>query len=146
MATMVVLNGKHRGEWYTVPATPTGLVVGRGENLIAEIVDPRVSREHLRVAWSDEAGAYVAEDLDSHNGTKVNGRTCTTRPLKDGDTILLGHTLLAFTEQEFADQGEVDPFVEDMRSHHQATLKQFEEREKYTEAAALFSRLFRRKR
>jgi FHA domain len=43
---------------------------------------------------------YEIEDLDSPAGTFVNGRKITRQPLKNGDRIYLGETVLDFSEKE----------------------------------------------
>ncbi|HOX06446.1 MAG TPA: FHA domain-containing protein [Planctomycetota bacterium] len=43
---------------------------------------------------------YEIEDLDSPAGTFVNGRKVTRQPLKNGDRIYLGETVLDFSEKE----------------------------------------------
>ncbi len=43
---------------------------------------------------------YEVEDLDSPAGTFVNGKKVTRQPLKNGDRIYLGETVLDFSERE----------------------------------------------
>ncbi len=43
---------------------------------------------------------YEIEDLDSPAGTFVNGRKVTRQPLKNGDRIYIGETVLDFSEKE----------------------------------------------
>src|SRR5438309_5589247 len=53
------------------------------------VVDPRVSRRHLRLASRD--GRLTVTDLGSANGTAVNGVAITTETqLQQGDTIQAG--------------------------------------------------------
>ena len=148
MATLVVINGRHRGEWYTVPETENGLILGRSDELLAEIIDPRISRQHLKVCRHPETERFVAQDLGSHNGTRVNGHRISLHHLKDGDVIQMGHTVLCFTEEDLADQDQIDPFIEACEAKAAPLLEKINEREEYTEAASLFSRIFgsRRKR
>lgn len=147
MATIVVINGRHQGEWYTIGQKP--MTFGRDDDLLAEIIDPRVSRRHLQVRPTD-ADRYVAVDLNSHNGTKVNGESVAAGdegayPLAEGDVIQIGHTLLAFTLNELTDNQQMEPFIERMREKASSTLKHLEKRDRYSEAAALFSRLLGRR-
>jgi len=54
------------------------------------IVDaPLVSRVHCRFTLS-ETGELEVEDLDSTNGTLVNGRRVTRATLTPGDTVKVG--------------------------------------------------------
>ncbi len=144
MATIVVLNGRHEGEWYTVGVSP--LTFGRDDGILAQIIDPRVSRDHLRVFRDAKTGDYIAEDLNSRNGSRVNGRPIESYVLADGDLIQIGHTILAFTTGELSDEELIEGFVEKMRGKAGNTLENIENREQYTEAAALFSRIFRWKK
>lgn len=145
MASIVVINGRHRGEWYSIPATPRGLVVGRSDQLLAEIIDPRVSSQHMRIFKNDESGLLTLEDLDSRNGTRVNGKSVNKKDLSEGDLIQIGHTLLGFTEEDVPEDPEkLEALIDAFRGKAGPTLEQVEKREEYTEAAALFSRIFRR--
>jgi pSer/pThr/pTyr-binding forkhead associated (FHA) protein len=76
----------------------TGL--GRGPENNVVIPDNRVSRRHALI--QREGNRYMIDDLDSLNGTWVNGeRISSRRELKSGDTLYIGHT--QFTFQTVAD-------------------------------------------
>ncbi len=74
-----------------------------------------VSGYHARI---DPAGrAYILTDLQSKNGTFVNGERVTSTKLKDGDQILVGKHTIVFTlspEEIQADQKLTEPtmFIE----------------------------------
>jgi hypothetical protein len=86
-ATVVVKDGPLEGRRVDVG---TELVVGR-EGAALTLPDLEVSRRHA-VLRSDD-GAVWLEDLESANGTWVNGRRIATRTrLADGDLVRLGHT------------------------------------------------------
>ncbi len=55
---------------------------------------PLVSRLHCRVIVSDE-GQIEVDDLDSTNGTWVNGRRESKASLKDGDLLRVGRVEFA---------------------------------------------------
>jgi pSer/pThr/pTyr-binding forkhead associated (FHA) protein len=60
-------------------------------------LDGGVGRRHLRLAV--QHNQIVAEDLDSTNGTLINGQKLAPRhpqPLRDGDTVQLGKLILRF--------------------------------------------------
>jgi pSer/pThr/pTyr-binding forkhead associated (FHA) protein len=102
MATIVVLNGHNKGEWYTVGKR--AFVFGRDSKLLAQINDPCVSRNHMEVRLESSDGCYYAVDMDSHNGVFVNSeRVVKFKMLHEGDVIQIGHTLMAFTLDEFDD-------------------------------------------
>lgn len=57
--------------------------------------DPRISRTHAELSRSD--GQWVLNDLNSSNGTYANGRRIQRHPLRDGDQIEVGSTVLTFS-------------------------------------------------
>jgi hypothetical protein len=70
-------------------------VIGRDSTNAAFIDDRQVSRHHARISWSE--GEFWIEDLNSLNGTRVNGETLTSRhKLAPGETINVGDTNLTF--------------------------------------------------
>jgi len=94
-AYLIVLAGQAVGEMYKLPAGPA--VIGRGRSSDVALHDEGVSRAHARiVVHGDE---IFIEDLDSRNGTFVNGERVRGRaPLADGDKIQVGRTtILKFT-------------------------------------------------
>jgi len=69
---------------------PAGsVVVGRDEAADLVLGDASVSRRHARVECSAE-GEFVVVDLDSTNGTMVNGRPVQRAPCAPGDDIEVG--------------------------------------------------------
>jgi pSer/pThr/pTyr-binding forkhead associated (FHA) protein len=80
----------------TWEATLDGDVLSIGrlpENDVA-IDSPRASRRHARIERT--AAGYLLRDLNSNNGTTVNGRRVTTHRLEDCDTIRIGGTQMTF--------------------------------------------------
>lgn len=68
--------------------------MGRHPNNTLRLVDREVSKEHCVVERID--GHYVLRDLNSSNGTFVNGRKVRELRLRDGDEISLGNSRLVF--------------------------------------------------
>lgn len=102
MATIFIASGAHDGRWF--PIGKKSMVLGRDEALIAQIVDPNVSRKHLRISYLEGSGDYVAEDLGSKNGVYVNNQKVDADAqaiLKSDDLIRIGETLLLFTYDDF---------------------------------------------
>jgi serine phosphatase RsbU (regulator of sigma subunit) len=64
------------------------ILVGRGAYNHVVLKDSRVSRQHARLA--PERDGHVVYDLNSTNGTFVNGQPVTRRVLQDNDTIRFG--------------------------------------------------------
>ena len=68
--------------------------LGRGTDCDVVLDDPAVSKRHARVRFDGQAWI---EDLDSTNGTFVNGRRVTgTTLLRRGDRIALGTAKIVF--------------------------------------------------
>jgi FhaA, N-terminal domain/FHA domain len=89
---LAVREGK--GASYTVDLRRPVVVIGRGSDADVRVTDQAVSRRHAELHL-DGAGATLI-DLQSTNGTLVNGERVTTARLGDGDEIGLGETLLVF--------------------------------------------------
>jgi len=85
-----VLAGFYAG--LEVPVDRSRMVVGRGRGADLVVAESTMSREHAVISF-DEGGCFV-EDLQSTNGTKVNGQRCERKRLQDGDEIQLGRLQL----------------------------------------------------
>lgn len=70
-------------------------VLGRDRACDIFLDDPSTSRRHARVVPTAEG--YLVEDLGSKNGTLVNGVTCGSKALNDGDQILLGTVVVDYS-------------------------------------------------
>jgi len=78
-----------------------GLTIGRSPDNTVVIDNPAVSGHHARVF--SESGAVILEDLNSTNGTFVNGQHTTRRALRSGDVLQVGKHQLVFEHtQEWA--------------------------------------------
>jgi len=71
-----------------------GLTIGRSPDNAVIIDNPAVSGHHARVY--SESGAVILEDLNSTNGTFVNGEPTSRRVLRSGDVLLVGKHQLVF--------------------------------------------------
>jgi predicted component of type VI protein secretion system len=94
--TFLVLEGVDKGRVFrdlTVPVT-----LGREEGNALRLNDERVSRYHAKVQAED--GDIILTDLDSTNGTRVNGATVQIRRLRPGDQVSIGRTMLLFGTME----------------------------------------------
>ena len=93
---------------YLIAQTETGersripvgnsLVLGRAEDAGYVLDDTAASRLHLEVY--NKGDEFFVRDLDSTNGTYVNGERIRERRLKKGDEIQVGQTILQFRTQE----------------------------------------------
>ena len=71
--------------------------IGRVEDNDVVLIEPGVSRLHARVYA--EHGVYMLDDLESANGTRLNGErvAASSEVLRDGDYISVGQTTLQFS-------------------------------------------------
>ncbi len=96
MPTLHVLQGPDKGRTYNTPREPT--VIGRTSDHI-QLSDNGTSRRHAEIR--PENGLWLLTDLDSSNGTFLNGqRIAGPTALNHGDQIRVGSTLLVFSGQE----------------------------------------------
>ena len=89
-----ILNGGFHGMTYDLVAEE--VVIGRNPTTDITLLDEGISREHALILFDADAPGYVIEDLQSTNGTKVNGKRVRSAPLSEGDEIQIGQTLFRF--------------------------------------------------
>jgi predicted component of type VI protein secretion system len=94
--TITVLQGADRGRVYRDLETP--ITIGREEGNTIQLNDERVSRCHLKI--QQDSDRFVLTDLDSTNGTKVNGQESQLRILRFGDVVSVGRSLLRIGSEE----------------------------------------------
>jgi len=90
--TFQVLDGIDKGRIFRDMETP--VTIGREEGNQLRLNDERVSRFHAKVQSDNDE--VVITDLDSTNGTRVNGHVVQIRRLHPGDRIHLGRSILLF--------------------------------------------------
>lgn len=74
------------------------VLIGRGEQCDIRILSDAVSSEHARIYKTTRGWALC--DLDSHNGTKLNGRYLTqTQLIFDEDAVTFGDRVFIFYEK-----------------------------------------------
>lgn len=79
----------------SIPLNRASVRIGRSRGSDLRLIDPSVSRNHLKIALSDK-GAVTLEDLSSTNGTFLNGRRIVTAQLAESDVIAVGRCTLVF--------------------------------------------------
>lgn len=103
MITLLIEHGSEPGKRQTLIEFP--IKIGRDPHNDVVLNDEEVSRFHLRI--KQRGRLYILEDLDSRNGTFLNGDRTKNAVIKSHDRILLGGTQLIFLSQdvnvEFAD-------------------------------------------
>jgi pSer/pThr/pTyr-binding forkhead associated (FHA) protein len=70
------------------------LSIGRSKANPIQIDHPRVSRRHASIARRGDT--FIIRDLESSNGTSVNGRRITEHALDTGDTIEIGNARIVY--------------------------------------------------
>lgn len=91
MALVTVMFGEETLGSHTVSHYP--FVVGRDSSCEVTIDNVGLSRKHCQITWKD--GSFHVEDLESLNGTYLNGERVTSAPIRDGDEMKIGkHTLI----------------------------------------------------
>lgn len=79
--------------------------IGRAPTNAIPVPDASVSSSHARILRTNEG--FVLEDLQSRNGTFINGEKVTEkRLLSDGDLIRIGKVIMTFNIAREAKQGE----------------------------------------
>ena len=94
--TIRILDGAGRGRVFENLEPP--VTIGREEGNSIQVNDDRVSRYHLKIQEDHEK--IVLTDLESTNGTKVNGEDIQLRILRHGDLITVGRSVLLFGSRE----------------------------------------------
>jgi predicted component of type VI protein secretion system len=77
------------GEPHSIPLREGRTVIGRDPDADLWIEDEAISWNHLEI--ESRGGILMATDLDSRNGTALNGEPLDRpRRLRDGDTLMIG--------------------------------------------------------
>lgn len=95
---LVVNEGERAGQRWTVERE--SVIIGRGKECDIVLSEQQVSRQHIKIKLVGET--YYMEDLNSRNGTWLNGEQISgERLLKDGDEIHVAMVVkMIFAESE----------------------------------------------
>jgi len=88
--TLQVLEGVDRGRVFNRLSTP--VTIGREEGNKVQLNDERISRYHAKI--NEDQGMLVLTDLESTNGTRINGEPTQVTILRLGDRIALGRSII----------------------------------------------------
>jgi pSer/pThr/pTyr-binding forkhead associated (FHA) protein len=105
--TLRVLDGADRGTVFDEIEPP--VTIGREEGNSVQLNDERISRFHLKI--QEDQGKLVLTDLESTNGTRVNGEDTQLRILRYGDVISVGRSVLLFGTRD-----QISRRLEELRS------------------------------
>src|SRR5687768_12987603 len=101
LVTFQVLEGIDKGRIFR--DLPTPVTVGREEGNLLRLNDERVSRFHAKIQYDNNE--VILTDLESTNGTRVNGNVVQIRRLRPGDRVGVGRSLLLFgSDKEIRDR------------------------------------------
>ena len=103
--SLFVIRGNDQGSRFELEDGTFRL--GRDASSDIRLLDTEVSRQHAELR--SRGGTCSISDLNSSNGTFVNGQRVRQRELSTGDQIQLGSTLMLFT-------GVIGESVEDLSS------------------------------
>lgn len=82
------------GDGRRIPVAERPVVIGRLSSCDIPLGDPQVSRRHAEVRR--DAEGFAVFDLESTNGTVVNGAPVRERRLSDGDELRIGSATIRF--------------------------------------------------
>jgi Nif-specific regulatory protein len=117
---LIAISGPRSGETFSLSSEKAG-VIGRDSDWLL-LNDPAASRRHCSVAI--EGTQCKLTDLESRNGTSVNGMPIKERILKHGDRIEIGNSLFLFlTEAESEDENPVRSEISESKSFIRSTIK-----------------------
>jgi predicted component of type VI protein secretion system len=103
----LIVLGKNRKVSHTYPLNRQITSVGRSRHNQVRIDDALVSAKHLTISIANNAS--VVNDLDSSNGTFINGqRLSGFQVLNDGDEIMIGKTIMQFAVRRQEAPGQAD--------------------------------------
>lgn len=101
LITLRVLDGADRGHIYD--QIPTPITIGREEGNKVQLNDERISRFHVKI--QEDQDKVVLTDLESTNGTRINGEETQLRILRYGDVIHVGRSVLLYgTREQISDR------------------------------------------
>jgi len=89
---LVQIHGEDIGRNYEIKLD--SVLIGREPLCQLKLSDVHISRRHSRLEKHD--GEVFVVDLDSRNGTYVNGRRVKREQLMDGDQVTVGRTIFKF--------------------------------------------------
>ncbi len=96
MSYLIIERGPNAGT--RLPLNHFPITIGRDPENDVYLQDTEVSRFHLRI--KQRGKLFIMEDLESKNGSYVNGEKILNSIIQNGDKILIGETELLFVTQQ----------------------------------------------
>ncbi|MFC1672386.1 HD domain-containing phosphohydrolase [Planctomycetota bacterium] len=98
---LVIEDGSSKGR--SVPLQGKKTLIGRGHDCDLQVLDESLSRVHCLL--EKKADAYILTDLNSRNGTFLNGTKAKSVKINAGDVISIGDTNIQFNMIEISATG-----------------------------------------
>lgn len=100
---LFVIDGDDKGKKFRLEKPSTKIGKREGNDLI--LSDKTVSRNHVEIEYTSDS--FLLRDMNSTNGTYVNGTKVKEAYLAPGDIIKLGNTAIEF--QAFSETAKIEP-------------------------------------
>ena len=94
--TFQIIDGVDKGRVFM--DLPTPVTIGREEGNTIRLNDERISRFHAKVQQDHDD--LILTDLESTNGTRVNGQLVQIHRMRHGDFVMMGRSVLLFGSME----------------------------------------------
>ena len=91
MPSLFVVRGRDQGRHFQL--SQAVLRLGREAGSDIQLFDSEASRTHAEVR-AQQDGSWELQDLNSSNGTRVNGEVVARQTLRSGDRVEIGDTLM----------------------------------------------------
>ncbi len=92
LLTFQILEGMERGR--VIHEIKPPITIGREEDNAIQLNDERVSRFHAKI--QEDGGKIILTDLESTNGTRVNGHPVKMHVMQIGDQVSVGRCMLLY--------------------------------------------------
>ncbi|MCS6798259.1 MAG: DUF4388 domain-containing protein [Myxococcota bacterium] len=115
------ISGKYQGGEFPLPSQGE-ILIGRSSELDMVLVEDMVSRRHAKITVVGPDEIYI-QDLDSTNGSFVNGEKIKRVRLNEGDRILVGTSIIKLVATEVAstDVGEARARLSDVAAERRTS-------------------------
>lgn len=105
--------GERAGE--SVDCEPPGIFIGREEDNDIQLLVDGVSQYHAKIMYGDDG--WMIEDLDSSNGTRINGKKVKAPTLlKTGDMVYIAKEALKVEFDQKVDSDKAGQILDEVRN------------------------------
>lgn len=139
---LIVISGKSKGTVFALENTDKS--IGREPTNSICLNEPSVSRQHCLIKHIED-DCFSIHDLDSFNGTFINGIPVNNQEIRHGDQIAIGDVIMFFllqeTESETIFKETRSAIIKDDKLNNQSTIKLAREDAVYLQPEKLLSEL-----